>query len=148
MSLLFTLLHAHRRAPRPAPPSCNISITVHTHASLLLLLLLLLLFSSSSQTTQLPRASSPHLSLSLSLSRMLVLCERGSRSFSPSRPYLFPGGFFFQALLLSRCYPPQHLCVRHSFSPLACALRKFSQFLTVEIPAAEATPAEAAPNAS
>lgn len=94
MSLLFTLLHAHRRAPASllpvlslSPPR-NISIIVHTH---------LLDEASFSRSDPLP----PPCPLARPLSLAPVLSYRSeSRSFYP-RPYLFSSGFYFGSLALS-----------------------------------------------
>lgn len=83
MSLLFTLSHAHRRVSLSSPPPRNISITVYTHLST---------DAASSSGSE---------SLSLFLSRIRPVQEDRACSL---RPYLFPSGFFFSVLLLSRCY--------------------------------------------
>lgn len=105
MSLLFTLLHAHRRDPR------NISIIVHTHRPADAA-------SSSLRPSFLP-LSTP-LSLSLSLFLVLVRSIREDRA-RPSRAF-FPAAFS-SARLHARCYPPQHLCVRHSLLLLSSRSR-------------------------
>lgn len=126
MSLLFTLLHAHRRAPASLLPVLslsprNISITVHTH---------LLDEASFSRSDPLP----PPCPLARPLSLALVLSYRSeSRSFSPVLPAAVP---FFQRLLLRlscslAAIRPQHLCVRHSLLLLSSHSRSVPSRLPV-----------------
>lgn len=99
MSLLFTLLHAHRRAPVSLLPVVplplrNISITVHTHLSAD--------EASSSRFDPFPR----DLFLSLSPFLSYVLSERIALVLSRTHMAVsFFRRLLLGLLLLSRCYP-------------------------------------------
>lgn len=90
MSLLFTLLHAHRRAPVPSAPCslppCNISITVHTHLS--------------TDETSFSRSDPFPLALLLAFFLSFVLSKRIALVLSRTRPDLFSSGFYFGSLAL------------------------------------------------
>lgn len=125
MSLLFTLLHAHRRAPVSLLPVVplplrNISITVHTHLSAD--------EASSSRFDPFPR----DLFLSLSPFLSYVLSERIALVLSRTHMAV---SFFRRLLLGLSCslaaIRPQHLCVRHSLLLLSSRSRSVPSPLPV-----------------